>query len=379
MAIAARVKEWFLLKQAAEEAKGRPASAREAVAEGLALGRQRADAAEALWSNGHAAEGLRLAVDALECTLGAAEALGVGGPVKKTPVAAIAEALDDADEPDSETDSEADAEADAGAEPEADSEADSDSEAEAEVEAEAEAEPDAFADWKTVLRARGLDAERLERVKMSKASLSEAALPALDGAVSAAHAELYKDVSRGRQDVDRVLSSASMTLGQIRWRRMQRWATTATVIAACLVGTWLMVRTPHRVFSTASAFYRNDAQFSPDNVFDGDEHTEWLLNDRQTGWVEGRLSPARSISAVRILNGHNRHYNDRAVKGYKIELFDSSGNKLTEIEGEFERLAPAPEWVSHPAEFDDVERIRISVTSSHRLGASLAEVAWDEK
>src|SRR5262245_47149214 len=91
--LGARIGEDFTLRDAqATQAKlGEPA--RKAIESALALGRQRAEGAETLWSNGHTAEALRLAVEALLDTVKAApaygDAMGIGGgePAKAEPAA----------------------------------------------------------------------------------------------------------------------------------------------------------------------------------------------------------------------------------------------------------------------------------------------------
>src|SRR5688500_10893194 len=52
----------------------------------LALGRQKSEAADALWSNGLAAEGLHLAADALDATLAAIPIYSAGMKLSATPV-----------------------------------------------------------------------------------------------------------------------------------------------------------------------------------------------------------------------------------------------------------------------------------------------------
>ena len=78
-----RIGEYFTLKAAAATQRKLGEPARKEIEGALALGRQRAEGAEALWSNGHTAEALRLAVESLFETVKAAPvyggALGIGG------------------------------------------------------------------------------------------------------------------------------------------------------------------------------------------------------------------------------------------------------------------------------------------------------------
>ncbi|MBX3247905.1 MAG: hypothetical protein KF901_12060 [Myxococcales bacterium] len=403
MSAIARLRELFLLTQVAEEARQRPAARREAVGQALGLGRQRADAAEALWSNGHAAEGLRLAVDALERTLEAAERLR--DEVRPNQVAARERALVADGEG---LDASSGAAADAPAVPEAASDALAQSEdatidaappedaaldaappedaatdaravpaADAPTEAAATDLPSASGAWAAVLGARGMSGERVESLSRVL-QLGRQPLPELDAAVSATHAELYKELFRARADADRALTPTTYSPTQVRWRVAQRIATSSLALLLAVVLAYFAIRTPRTVTASASAHFRNDPQFGPDRVFDEDPNTEWLLNDGQTGWLEARLSPPRDMRQLRILNGHNRQYNDRAVKEYALELYDAAGTKVFETEGEFD-FSPSPEWVSHDLSATQVERIRFTVKSFHRSGAALAEIAWDER
>lgn len=317
MNLGARARDFFLLRQAAEEAGRRPAERRAAVGASLALGRQRAEAGEALWSNGHAAEGLRLAVDALASTLLAASALRP----------------------------EVDAEGEVG--------------------------------WRDVLTARGASADRVDALARTLA-LAEQPLPELDASVSTTHAELYKELFRARAAVDAWLSPACLTTGQVRWKVAQRWSTVALSVGLVAIALFFMLRTPRTVSVTANGFFRSDPQFGPDKATDDDPNTEWLLNDGQTGWLEARLSPPRDLTQVRVLNGHNRHFNDRAIKEVQVELFDASGQKVFENDAEM-AFSPTPSWLEIPVSATNVERIRLNVRSHHRVGAALAELSFEER
>ena len=81
--------EFFTLKKA-RTASGRASQeARKSASEALVLVKQRGEAAEALWSAGHSAEALRLAVDTFGCAEDAARAWLVDeAPVTPAPVVA---------------------------------------------------------------------------------------------------------------------------------------------------------------------------------------------------------------------------------------------------------------------------------------------------
>lgn len=366
MRYARRSSDFFFLRQAAAEAQRRPAARREAIGQALTLGRQRAEAAEALWSNGHAAEGLRLAVDALERTLEAAEVLApelaevtpVAAPKVAAPMAAETAAPETAEGAEASTESDEPAEL----APKGETSASDASAAHA---------------WSTVLAARDLDTDRVRAIERV-VSLARQPLPDLDASVSATHAELYKELYRARADVDRALAPASLTPGQVKLKVIQRWTAAVLALVLVAVGLFFALRTPRTVTASASSFFRNDPQFGPDKVFDDDPNTEWLLNDGQTGWIEARLSPGRSLTKIRILNGHNRHFNDRGANEFHLELYDSSGQKVFEHRGEI-AFSESPSWVDVPVSAEGVERLRLNVTSFHRVGGALAEIALEER
>ncbi|MFN9812555.1 MAG: hypothetical protein ACK6CU_23325, partial [Deltaproteobacteria bacterium] len=72
----ANVAEFFTLQAAAATVDRVAEAERRRIHDALLLGRQKATCAETLWANGHTAEGLSLAAEALEATLTAARALG---------------------------------------------------------------------------------------------------------------------------------------------------------------------------------------------------------------------------------------------------------------------------------------------------------------
>ncbi len=200
----------------------------------------------------------------------------------------------------------------------------------------------------------------------------------LDDDVDANDADTFRAALRIRRRLHDALSPAALSPKEVKIKRLGRWATLVTTLVLVAGAAFLMLRTPHEAVATASAYFANAAEYAPDKAIDDEEHTEWLLPDGQTGWLEVRLSPPRSIQRFRIRNGHNRHFQDRAVKEYSIELFDSDGSSIGSADGEFERFAPDGEWAELDLGGGDVRRIRFTVKSFHRTGAALAEIDWVE-
>ncbi len=435
------IREYFLLSDARATAKLVPEDARVALDRQLALGRQRAEAADALWSNGHVAEGLRLAADAFDATLAAVApfADAVARPERAQPMPAPSEpereaSADETEPSDAEGeareaeassepgDDASEGEAAAGAkaepsegEPEASasdalaSEAASDTEAsdaqpsdteEASAahasDAEASgAEPAAAAgasapkiaptarpaegsltepEWAVTLRRRGLAEGKTRDVIEAARARASKTLPQIDDEVSASDGELFQQLVTARRHVDRALAPASMTPGQLGWTRVSRIGFASFLVVAIAAGLYLLLRPPTGVSATASGQW--SAEFTPDRAVDGDEATEWLLPDRQSGWVDLRISPPEHVGTLRLKNSHNRHYNDRATHEYEIQVF-SNGRVVKTIQGSWQGIAPRPEWTEHEVGADAVERIRINVRSWHRNGGGLAEIDWD--
>jgi len=404
-----RFLQYFTLSSASETAKRVPSTTRDEVRKALTLARQRGDAAETLWSNGHSADGLRLAREALEATLEAADDLASLPDAPRAETKEADSKTDDAEPSDADAEASASEEADSDetgsdeagaevsgsddaeaddAETKADSSADSSTnmgglreleqvetpDLELATEPRATARPATETDRDAYLRARGVSQRWLETAR--DAHTQAAKLPVLDSEVSPAHADLYRKLRRSRAKIDKALGLAAMAPKELTRLKLARWATTLLVLLIAVTGLYFVLRTPRTVTASASGHFVSSPEFEPGNVFDGDESTEWLLDNGATGWVEGRLSPPRDITTVKVLNGHNRHFNDRAIRRYKVELF-GSGEPIT-IEGEFDGIEPSPTFVEHPVDADGIERIRLTVLSFHGTGAALSELAWDE-
>lgn len=336
------IREYFFLNDARATAKLVPEDARASLHDKLALGRQRSEAADALWSNGHVAEGLRLASDAFEATLAAIDSFeGALAPAPASQAAreAMGEAPTvlaiDPEEPKAEADAEAGAEAGADADAE-ETEAEEAEAEEAEAEApkaeaaEAEGEPETGGEapsdeapsdeapsppvaetavalradvrpdepsWAAVLRRRGLSDGKTREVLEAERSLRAKVLPALDKDVGAADGELFQSLITARRHVDRVLSPASMTVGQLAWTRASRLGFTAFFVVAAVFGVYWLLKPATGVVATASAQYNND--FPPAKAVDGDVATEWLLPDRQPGQLDLRITPPQHIETDR--------------------------------------------------------------------------------
>ncbi|MCB9596238.1 MAG: hypothetical protein H6719_26180 [Sandaracinaceae bacterium] len=311
------LKEYFLLSNAQATAKRVPEDARTALARTLGVAKGRAEAAERLWSNGHTAEGLRLAVDALG--------------LAKEALPAFTDATGAA----------------RGAEP-------------------------GTAAYRGVLGDRGLSKRRIDALLDVEKSLAERALPMLDEDVESADGELFHQVLGAAAALDGALSPAASTPSTLAWTRNWRIGLTIFVAVGVCVAAYVLTRRPEGVNAVASDFTN---VYDGSLAIDGDEATEWQLPDRTLGHVVVTIEPPVRVDTLRLLNGHNRHYNDRAVRAYRVELFSDDEVAQT-IDGEFSTFEEHPEWVEHEVGLAEVDRIRFSVRSYHRIGAALAEIQW---
>ncbi|UJR81282.1 discoidin domain-containing protein [Sandaracinus amylolyticus] len=335
------IAEYFTLRDASATAARIPETKRKEIADALALGRQKAEAAEALWSNGHAAEGLRLVVEALTATLEAAPRYdGATSAPAKEPA-----------KPEGEVE---------GAESDA-----------------PKSEPPPPATWRTVLAARGVSADRLNAIAEAEEKARTTTLPRLDADVNAAHADLYQQIARARLDVERALAYAAMSPRELGVTRIARIATAAVLGVALIAALVFVMRTPHEVTADASATFANSPTFGAGNAIDGDVNSEWLLPDRASGWVETRLSPPRHVARVTLTNAKNAPHFDRATREYRIELY-SGGRVVEQIDGEFASFERDPQPVSHDFDADGIDRVRFVSRSHHNLGGGLAEMTVEE-
>lgn len=153
-------------------------------------------------------------------------------------------------------------------------------------------------------------------------------------------------------------------------RIAKRAAWVVAGIAALGVFVFFATYDPPRLEATAT---QTQGDWPAEFAVDGRPRTEWLGHDRQNPEITIAVVPPRDLTAIRILNGHNRHYNDRATKDYRLELY--RGEELVQgIDGSFRSLSPNPEWVEHPVNAQGIDRVKFIVRSYHRTGAAIAEI-----
>ncbi len=348
-----RLAEPVTLANAQRTAESTPETARKQLAVDLSLGRQKADAAEALFDNGHPSEAIKLARESLEHTLRAVEALAPPTALVPESVAGSVPGTEPAPEPETATAAET-----------------------ASVAATASAtEPPSEPVWRRTLVARGLSATTLASVQVVVDAMRGSAAPRLDEDVKPEDATAFHRVLAARVAVDRAVHAAALTPAQVRAQRRNRVATLVLLAAALVVGAYFLLRTPSGTFASASEHFGDMEQYAPDHIIDGRPDTEWLLPDRANGWVEVQVGPPRRVTAVTLLNSHNPPHNDRATRDYTLEVW-AHGELARTLDGTFP-FSPSPEPVRLEVGVDDVERVRLVVRSTHNLGGGLAELTLE--
>ncbi len=360
--------EYFTLARASVEGIKLGADRRKDIADALAVGRQRSEAAETLWSNGHVAEGLRLAFASLEDTVAAAALLAE--PVPETSGVVPL----DLSEPEAPPEDPAGA-VEAGSQPtpeEAGTEVPGVSEpARPSVEPAPALAPPTDR-WRSALLARGVRSARADRVAQALAAVSDAQLPKLDQDLSPAMTELFPRVMAARQIVDGAIAPSAWSLAEIRWTRIRRTSSVVLGVVAVCVALYLGLHDPEGTFVSASEVWAQSPSFSADMATDGRPDTAWLLPDRTTGWLEVRTRPARRVESVVLTNTANAPSHDRGTQDYRLEIY-AHGELARSIDGHFD-WSDTPTPATHEIGMSGVERVRFVVRSFHRTGGGLAEM-----
>jgi hypothetical protein len=383
--------EFFTLSRASTQLARLGDQGRTKVSTALTLGRQRAEAAETLWANGHTAEALRLAFGGLDASLeGAAQfadamqlpELATGTPARRSPPPETREPSTEikvpaadasAGEPKTETPAPEKLE---GSEPPP---------AETTSVAEPKSEPPepplpapkpvheaTHGRWRAALVARAARPSRIERVANAITLMRAATLPMFDSEVTPALADLFQMVMDARHIVDSAVGSTVWTKGEMRWARARRSFGAAMALSALIAGGYFAMHEPEGTFVEASDVWAQSPTFVADMAVDGRADTAWLLPDRSTGWLEVRSSPSRRVESVQLINTANSPHHDRGTEDYMLEIY-AHGEVARRIPGHFD-WSDSPQPVVQEVGIDDVERVRFVVLSFHRTGGGLAEM-----
>ncbi len=217
--------------------------------------------------------------------------------------------------------------------------------------------------------------ERAARGRIAEARKTGA--PALNEQIRPAHHDGFRAAIRIVRRLTRDLAPLRSTLRRVTLRRARRRAGMVLVVAGLGFLGYRELFPPPRIEVSAS-HERGGGEWPATFAFDDDADTEWMMEDRANGYLQFDFFPPRDLAAVRILNGFNPPYEDRAVRDYRIEVVADSTSMPTVIPGAFEEYTNTPEWRRIELGIEDVSRVRVYADTYHQRGGTIAEVAFEE-
>lgn len=223
------------------------------------------------------------------------------------------------------------------------------------------------------LASLGIGKRAADRAQKTLSGITERELPSLDTDVKSKDGETFRELADVVASLDDALADIVLVKREIVVRRLMRSTLTVLGTVLAVVGAYFLLRTPPPPPAAASAIYGEDPAYGPDRAIDGDASTDWLLPDATAGWLDVRVQPAKALRQIRLINGHNRDYNDRAVRAYRIEVYDGD-HMVTQTSGTFPSLVPHPTPVVIPLRAAHATRVRFVVVSWFALGSALAEI-----
>ena len=378
------IAEFFTLRGVAAEIAQEPAARRAERTAVVTRARQKREAAEALWSVSQPVEALRLLIEALRL-FGVAALDGVSSAAATTvaaPAAVPESARKDADAETKDADAETkDADADADGNADADNDGNADADADAAATAASAAAPAVAAvagasPLERRLLALGVSARQARATAETIDKLDSVRVPELNRDARGPETDSFRALAEAAAIIDAAVDPRVLTGREVMVRRISRGGWALVALAALCVGAWFALRGGPEVTATATGVYGDDPMFGPDRAVDDDTATEWLLPDNQPGALELRVKRPRRIERVRLVNGHNREFNDRATNAYEVEVY-AGERLLKKVAGSFPQLLPAPLPVNIAIGVDGADRVRFVVKSHHRFGAALAEISLE--
>ncbi len=153
--------------------------------------------------------------------------------------------------------------------------------------------------------------------------------------------------------------------------------TTLVLLGLTLASPLLWRFRPRDEVEHAASGFMADGRSPVSNAFDQNPATAWQLENGQLGWIEARFRSPRALRKVRLLNGINAPWNDRATERYRIELY--RGDRIVgTLDGNFAYTAtPIVEEKVIPGSTGPVDRVRFVALSFHQAGCGLAEMSWE--
>ena len=231
------------------------------------------------------------------------------------------------------------------------------------------------APWTRPLAAAGLAPAEVAAIEEAHRAHANDTLPALDEEVGAAEDARHAALARAHAALDRALAGA---VSPAEFTGPARALPAAAVAVILLAAGAVVARHVAREDRTAvaSAHLTAPPGFPPAKALDGDATTEWLLPLGQTGWIDVRFRRPRALRAVRLLNAHNRTFNDLATHDYRVEAF-AGERAVGSARGSFAGVDPSGPWARHPIAAEGVTRVRVWVDSFHGAAGGFGEIEFE--
>lgn len=130
----------------------------------------------------------------------------------------------------------------------------------------------------------------------------------------------------------------------------------------------------HRIYASSPLTYA--AEYPAKHAVDGQRATEWLLPDGKLGHLDLALATRRAVHGVSIINAHNRHYMDRAIKRAQVVVFDDRA-QVDRAELSFDKVEERPAAKHVTLRGREGTRVRIVILEYFGLGGGIADVSVD--
>lgn len=226
--------------------------------------------------------------------------------------------------------------------------------------------------WPSALASLGASPEAIDTVTMLQNTLQGEALPAFDAQVSPALEARREELVGALTALDRALAPVLTSRDERRAIRRMR---VGFLFVSCMAVATVVLRARLSAHPAvlASAYLTTTPGFPPSKAVDGDPVTEWILPLGTAGWIDVYFERPRTITAVRLLNAHNRTHNDLATRDYRIEVYAS--NRLAgTAQGSFAGISPTGTWARHPIAARGVTRVRVWIDTFHGAAGGLGEI-----
>ncbi len=170
-----------------------------------------------------------------------------------------------------------------------------------------------------IARALDLSPGLASKIDSIDTELATTQLPELDAEVNDGLRALYRRVITTRDKLSRALVHRYASVDELGRQRTLRWVWTVLGIAlsAAVLG-WVLK--PPAAITVVSSHPDRPDHGSKDAIIDGKLDTTWILPDHTPGWVELKFRGPRAVRQIRITNGAHTLNKDRGVEAYEVDV-----------------------------------------------------------